>query len=236
MDGEIISADKVIIAMGPWSGEAAKWVPSAPMISGQKAHSILVRPTEPVGPDCLFTQFQSSSGALRPAGAMLMICPRVISDLADDEDGQVEKLVARNSFMYFYYALHYIILQTAPAGRHTDPEVYPRPDGMVILCESIVWYLQDHTGCKEHMRMSCEVLLEMPADSSPECEQYFHLQVYICGESDSVGLPDDPMSIQPRASAMKSLQARQLLFPIFRRLPTLHSHLSALRIYAYILN
>ncbi|CAK0761244.1 hypothetical protein CVIRNUC_002841 [Coccomyxa viridis] len=106
VDGETIPADKVIIAMGPWSGEAAKWVPSAPIISGQKAHSILVRPTEPVGPDCLFTQFQNSS------------------------------------------------------GRHTDPEVYPRPDGTV----------------------------------------------YICGESDSVSLPDDPMSIQPRASAMKSLQ------------------------------
>ena len=33
------------------------------------------------------------------------------------------------------------------------------------------------------------------------------MQVYICGESDSVELPDDPLSIKPRASAMKSLQA-----------------------------
>lgn len=33
------------------------------------------------------------------------------------------------------------------------------------------------------------------------------MQVYICGESDSVSLPDDPLSIKPRASAMKSLQA-----------------------------
>ena len=80
VDGETIPADKVIIAMGPWSGEAAKWVPSAPMISGQKAHSILVRPTEPVGPDCLFTQFHNSSGdaksCLRCAGNLLHSDPR----------------------------------------------------------------------------------------------------------------------------------------------------------------
>ena len=34
------------------------------------------------------------------------------------------------------------------------------------------------------------------------------LQVYICGESDSVSLPDDPVSIQPRPGAMKSLQVK----------------------------
>ena len=90
VDGKTIPADKVIIAMGPWSGEAAKWVPSAPMISGQKAHSILVRPTEPVGPDCLFTQFQNSSGMLRAACAMLAICFRVmrllVRELAYDDE------------------------------------------------------------------------------------------------------------------------------------------------------
>ena len=38
-------------------------------------------------------------------------------------------------------------------------------------------------------------------------EKRLPVQVYICGEADSVELPDDPLSIQPRASAMKSLQA-----------------------------
>ena len=99
MDGETIPADKVIIAMGPWSGEAAKWVPSAPMISGQKAHSILVRPTEPVGPDCLFTQFQNSSGMLRAACAMLAICFRVVRllvrELAYDDEEQSITILAR---------------------------------------------------------------------------------------------------------------------------------------------
>ena len=101
VDGETIPADKVIIAMGPWSGEAAKWVPGAPMISGQKAHSILVRPTQPVGPDCLFTQFQSSSGELIPACAMLVTCSRVktplMRHLAQTHDGQVNTSVACNT-------------------------------------------------------------------------------------------------------------------------------------------
>ena len=83
---------------------------------------------------------------------------------------------------------------------------------------------------EEHMQMSCGVLIEVPAGSSPRCERPLHLQVYICGESDSVSLPDDPMSIQPRASAMKSLQARQLLLPSSKSLPARYSHCSALRL------
>ena len=83
---------------------------------------------------------------------------------------------------------------------------------------------------KEDMQMPCGVLTEMPAGGSPGCERLLHLQVYICGESDSVSLPDDPMSIQPRASAMKSLQARQLLLPSSKSLPAGYSHWSALRL------
>ena len=78
--------------------------------------------------------------------------------------------------------------------------------------------------------MPCGVLIEMPAGSSLGCERLLHLQVYICGESDSVSLPDDPMSIQPRASAMKSLQARQLLLPSSKSLPAGYSHWSASRL------
>ena len=49
------------------------------------------------------------------------------------------------------------------------------------------------------------------------------MQVYICGESDSVELPDDPLSIKPRASAMKSLQASpHPLCPSVRQRPERH--------------
>ncbi|CAL8464301.1 g3836 [Coccomyxa elongata] len=106
VDGRRLPAKAVVIAMGPWSGDATAWFPGLPRIGGQKAHSILVRPARPVGADCLFAQLVTSS------------------------------------------------------GQRTEPEVYPRPDGTV----------------------------------------------YICGESDSSAVPDDPLSITPRADAMTALQ------------------------------
>ena len=32
--------------------------------------------------------------------------------------------------------------------------------------------------------------------------------MYVCGESDSVGVPDDPLSIQPREGACDKLEVR----------------------------
>lgn len=62
MEGQLLPARAVVIAMGPWSGDAAAWFPGLPRIGGQKAHSILVRPARPVGADCLFAQLVTSSG------------------------------------------------------------------------------------------------------------------------------------------------------------------------------
>ncbi|KAK9904744.1 hypothetical protein WJX75_001711 [Coccomyxa subellipsoidea] len=106
VDGKTLPAKSVVIAMGPWSGDATRWIPGLPRIGGQKAHSILVRPSRPVGADCLFAQVVTSS------------------------------------------------------GERKEPEVYPRPDGTV----------------------------------------------YVCGESDDSAVPDDPLSISPRADAMTALR------------------------------
>lgn len=62
VDGKTLPAKSVVIAMGPWSGDATRWIPGVPRIGGQKAHSILVRPSRPVGADCLFAQVVTSSG------------------------------------------------------------------------------------------------------------------------------------------------------------------------------
>lgn len=40
----MVPADAVVIAMGPWSGQAAKWGLPVPAVSGQKATSIVLRP------------------------------------------------------------------------------------------------------------------------------------------------------------------------------------------------
>lgn len=106
VDGREVSADVVVIAMGPWTRAAAAWFDGIPKIQAQKAHSIIMQPSSKVTPDCLF------------------------------------------------------LAHTNKQESHADPEVYPRPDG----------------------------------------------SVYICGEAESVEVPEDPATIRPRASATASLQ------------------------------
>lgn len=59
VDGEVLPADVVVIAMGPWSKKAAEWLPLPP-VSGQKAHSVIVQPSSPVTSHCLFTQISGT--------------------------------------------------------------------------------------------------------------------------------------------------------------------------------
>lgn len=61
VDGEEIAADRVVIAMGPWSGLAAKWLP-LPSITGQKYASIVLRPDEDISNHMLFLSYRTSSG------------------------------------------------------------------------------------------------------------------------------------------------------------------------------
>lgn len=61
VDGEEIEADAVVIAMGPWSGQAAKWLP-VPSITGQKYASIVLRPEEEISNHMLFLSYKTSSG------------------------------------------------------------------------------------------------------------------------------------------------------------------------------
>ena len=47
VDGETITADVVVVAMGPWTASAATWASGAiplPQIYGQKYHAVLMRP------------------------------------------------------------------------------------------------------------------------------------------------------------------------------------------------
>ena len=61
VDGEEVKADAVVIAMGPWSGQAAKWLP-VPDITGQKYASIVLRPEEEISNHMLFLSYKTTSG------------------------------------------------------------------------------------------------------------------------------------------------------------------------------
>ncbi len=61
MNGEVLAADVVVIAMGPWSGQAADWL-KIPPIRGHRAHSIVLTPKEPVSAHALFTDVTTKNG------------------------------------------------------------------------------------------------------------------------------------------------------------------------------
>ena len=64
--GTTIDGDAIVIAMGPWSGLASKWHSSIPSFYGQKAHSILIKPSHPVPAEALFTEFGEFSPEFYP--------------------------------------------------------------------------------------------------------------------------------------------------------------------------
>lgn len=47
-DGRVLPASVVVLAMGPWSGQALKWFPLLRPVTGTRAHSITMRPRDPI--------------------------------------------------------------------------------------------------------------------------------------------------------------------------------------------
>jgi len=61
VDGTLLGADTVVIAMGPWSGVAAQWLP-LPAVTGLKGHSITLQPTAPIPAQALFVEYMTATG------------------------------------------------------------------------------------------------------------------------------------------------------------------------------
>jgi glycine/D-amino acid oxidase-like deaminating enzyme len=61
IDGHILPTDAVVIAMGPWSGTAASWLPLPP-VTGLKGHSITLRPSTPIPAQALFVDYITEAG------------------------------------------------------------------------------------------------------------------------------------------------------------------------------
>jgi glycine/D-amino acid oxidase-like deaminating enzyme len=63
VDGEPLTGDAVVIAMGPWSIFAADWLP-LPRVFGLKGHSLLFETGAAIPGEALFLEYQEASGAL----------------------------------------------------------------------------------------------------------------------------------------------------------------------------
>ena len=61
VDGVEIAADAVVIAMGPWSILAARWLP-LPAVAGLKGYSVVLAPQGEIAAQALFVEYESASG------------------------------------------------------------------------------------------------------------------------------------------------------------------------------
>jgi glycine/D-amino acid oxidase-like deaminating enzyme len=62
VDGEVIAGDAVVIAMGPWSILAARWIPLPP-VYGLKGHSLVFETGAEVPAEALFLDYREAGGA-----------------------------------------------------------------------------------------------------------------------------------------------------------------------------
>src|SRR4051812_20338371 len=62
-NGAALEADAVVIAMGPWSILAAKWLPLPPVF-GLKGHSLVFQTGATIPPEALFLEYAEPGGAM----------------------------------------------------------------------------------------------------------------------------------------------------------------------------
>jgi glycine/D-amino acid oxidase-like deaminating enzyme len=105
VEGEVVQADAVVIAMGPWSMMAADWLP-IPRVLGLKGHSVIFETSDEVPAEALFLDVDDGEGPVspeiypRPDGTTY-VCgissespvPKDPADVAPDP-GAVERLEA----------------------------------------------------------------------------------------------------------------------------------------------
>jgi glycine/D-amino acid oxidase-like deaminating enzyme len=106
LDGETIEADAIVIAMGPWSALAARWL-SLPPVFGLKGHSIVFETGDLVPPEALFLEYEETAGSMlspeifpRPDGTIYVCAISSESPLPVDptsvvpDDGAMDRLKA----------------------------------------------------------------------------------------------------------------------------------------------
>ncbi len=62
VDGQAVPGDAVVVAMGPWSVLAARWLP-LPAVYGLKGHSLILRSRQPISAHALFVDYEGEDGS-----------------------------------------------------------------------------------------------------------------------------------------------------------------------------
>jgi glycine/D-amino acid oxidase-like deaminating enzyme len=106
VDGATVDGDAVVIAMGPWSILAARWLP-LPAVFGMKGHSLVFDTGVKISADALFLEFREANGAVsspevfpRPDGTTYVCAISSESPVPVDpadvrpDSGAIERLTA----------------------------------------------------------------------------------------------------------------------------------------------
>ena len=70
VSGEIVEGNAVVIAMGPWSILAARWLP-LPAVWGYKGHSLVFETGETIPAEALFLEYREASGEMAVTSARM---------------------------------------------------------------------------------------------------------------------------------------------------------------------
>lgn len=62
INGQELAGDVVVLAMGPWTNQAAEWLPGVPRISGRLGHSVTIKPSSELSPHCFYLTNQPRHG------------------------------------------------------------------------------------------------------------------------------------------------------------------------------
>jgi glycine/D-amino acid oxidase-like deaminating enzyme len=62
--GHVVEADAVVVALGPWSALACRWLPLLPPVHGLKGNSVVLGSGASTPPQALFVELEDEAGAV----------------------------------------------------------------------------------------------------------------------------------------------------------------------------
>lgn len=197
IDGGVIEADAVVVAMGPWSRLAAGWM-VVPAVFGRRSPSLVYDTGTDVPADALFLDYRRESGATvsvevfpRADGSTLITAfsdqaplPLDPANVAPEQD-EIDRLQAIAERLSPLFAANSVIARQAcfrPVTQDGLPLIgkVPRSEGAYLACGHDVWGILNAPA-------TGEALAELIAD----------------GVAHSTDLtPFDPVRLQPLDPAM----------------------------------
>jgi glycine/D-amino acid oxidase-like deaminating enzyme len=167
-DGEVIEGDAVVIAMGPWSALAARWLP-LPGVYGLKGHSLVFETGSRIPPEALFLECWEGTGAssspevLPRADGTTYVCaissdsPLPLDPASVDPDpGASERLQAICARLSPVLAESKVLVQQAcyrPVTQDGVPIIGPVPEvkGAYVATGHSVWGILNAPATGEAM-------------------------------------------------------------------------------------